>query len=155
MPTTVETVEEEQESRQHLSLEQRSRSVPYRQPYVVAVLFTLLFYLSLVGFLTTIVAFSIAPPELQRSAGYILAAMLPACGFFWVVAYFKRRKAACPLCKCTPFLDNLAHKHQKAYKVRPFNYGTTAIFNVVLTQRWRCMYCGTPFDILKSKVKPD
>lgn len=139
------------ETRQKLSLEQRSRSVPYKKPYVVAVLATLFFYLSLICFLTSAITFLLAPAELKRGAAYTLAAMLPVCAFFWTVAYFKRRKATCPLCKCTPFLDNLAHKHQKSFRVKPLNYGTTAVLNVVFTQRWRCMYCGTPFDLLKSK----
>lgn len=151
MPTAVQSSSRASETRQKLSLEQRARSVPYKRPFVVAVLATLIFYLGLIAFLTSIVTFAIAPVELKRGAAYTLAALLPLCAFFWTVAYFKRRKATCPLCKCTPFLDNLAHKHQKSYRIRPLNYGTTAILNVVFTQRWRCMYCGTPFDILKSK----
>ncbi len=144
-------MENQEESHRKLTLEQRSRSVPYRQPFVSAVLWTLVFYLAVIGFFTVIATFFLVPSEMRRTAAYLIAAMLPACGLLWTIAYFKRRKATCPLCKCTPFLDNLAHKHQKAFKVRPLNHGTTAIFNVVLAQRWRCMYCGTPFDILKTK----
>lgn len=149
MPTTAQPVE--REAPRKLTLEQRSRSVPYRRPFVIAVLFSLLFYLGLIAFLTSLVAFFLAPHEIRRSAAYVLVTILPVCAFLWGLSYLKRRKATCPLCKCTPFLDNLAHKHQKAFKVRPLNHGTTAIFNVVLAQRWRCMYCGTPFDILKTK----
>lgn len=151
MPTAVHSSSKANETRQKLSLEQRSRSIPYKRPFVVAVLATLIYYLSLIAFITSAVTFFVAPVELKRGAAYTLVALLPLCAFFWVVAYFKRRKANCPLCKCTPFLDNLAHKHQKSFRVKPFNYGTTAILNVVVSQRWRCMYCGTPFDILKSK----
>ena len=138
---------------QKLSLEQRARSVPYKKPFVFAVIATILFYLGLIAFITSLLTFFLAPVELKRGAAYTLVAMLPICGFLWTISYFKRRKATCPLCKCTPFLDNLAHKHQKSFRVKPFNYGTTAVFNVVFTQRWRCMYCGTPFDILKTKNK--
>lgn len=152
MPTTAQS-DNGGESRHKLSLEQRSRSVPYRRPYVIAVLSTLLFYFSLVAFFTSAVAFFLAPDELRRGAAYLFVGMLPVCALLWIISYFKRRKATCPLCKCTPFLDNLAHKHQKSYRVKPLNHGTTAVLNVVFTQRWRCMYCGTPFDILKTKNK--
>lgn len=141
----------EQETTRKLTLEQRCRSVPYRRPYVIAVLSTLAFWLSLAAFLTAGATFFLVPVEMRRTAAYLIAAMLPVCGLLWTVSYFKRRKATCPLCKCTPFLDNLAHKHQKAFKVMPLNHGATAVCNVVLTQRWRCMYCGTPFDLLKTK----
>ncbi|MBT8045349.1 MAG: hypothetical protein KJO79_10400, partial [Verrucomicrobiae bacterium] len=114
-------------SRQKLSLEQRARSVPYKRPFVVAVLAAVIFYLAVICFLTSVVTFFLAPMELKRGAAYTLVAMLPICAFFWVIAYFKRRKATCPLCKCTPFLDNLAHKHVKSFRVKPFNYGTTAV----------------------------
>ncbi|MCP5537803.1 MAG: hypothetical protein H7A51_16405 [Akkermansiaceae bacterium] len=151
MPSAVQTSGNARETRQKLSLEQRSRSIPYKRPFVVAVLATLLFYLGLIAFCTSVVTFFLAPIELRRGAAYTLVTLLPICGFLWTVAYFKRRKATCPLCKCTPFLDNLAHKHQKSFRVRPLNYGTTAVLNVMISQRWRCMYCGTPFDILKTK----
>ncbi len=139
------------EKRHKLTLEQRSRSVPYKKPFVSAVLASLFFYLSLICLLTCIVTFFMASPEQTRVTAFAMVGMLPVCAIFWIIAYFKRRKATCPLCKCTPFLDNLAHKHQKSFRVKPFNYGTTAVLNVVCCQRWRCMYCGTPFDLLKPK----
>ena len=132
-------------------MDHRSRSVPYKRVFVSAIIYTLVFYLCVIAFLTTLVAFAIVPKQSQQVAAYILVALLPICAFSWIIAYFKRRKATCPLCKCTPFLDNLAHKHQKAFRIKPLNYGTTAMLNVVFTQRWRCMYCGTPFDILKTR----
>ncbi|PID79855.1 hypothetical protein CSB20_08840 [bacterium DOLZORAL124_64_63] len=139
------------EKRQKLPLGQRARSVPCKRPFVVAVLATVVFYLGLVCFLTCAVVFAISPPEQVRSPAYAMIGMLPVCALLWAIAYFKLRKATCPLCKSTPFLDNLACKHQKSFRVKPFNYGTTAILNVVCCQRWRCMYCGTPFDLLKPK----
>lgn len=151
MPTALQSSSRAAETRKKLSMQQRARSVPYKRPFVVAVLASLIFYLSLIAFLTSVVYFAIAPVELNTGAAYTLAALLPMCGLFWTVAYFKRRNANCPLCKCTPFLDNMAHKHQKSFRIKPLNYGTTAVFNVVFTQCWRCMYCGSPFDILKSK----
>ncbi len=141
-------------SNRKLPIEQRARSVPYKRPFVVAILTMAAFHLGLIALLTSAVAFLVIPDEFKRGAAYTLVTLIPVCALFWVVSYLKRRKANCPLCKCTPFLDNFARKHQKAFRIRPLNYGTTAILNAVLTQRWRCMYCGTPFDILKSRKGP-
>lgn len=135
------------------NLGQRDRSVPYKKPFVIAVLSMLMFYLAMIGLTTAVVAFVISTKELQHRAAYIIAGLLGACVFFWIYAFLMRRKATCPLCKCTPLLDNLALKHQKAKKTWPLNYGNTAILSVLFNQRWRCMYCGTPFDILKNKLR--
>lgn len=151
MPHAVHSDDQKTMTSKKMSIEQRARSVPYKRAFVVAVITTLLFYLGIIALTTCVVIFFTAPAELKQGAGYTFALIMPAAAFFWVISYFKRRKATCPLCKCTPFLDNLAHKHQKSFRLRPLNYGTTAILNTVFTQRWRCMYCGTPFDLLKLK----
>jgi len=151
MPTSVHSDDQKTTTSKKMSIEQRARSVPYKHAFVVAVIATLLFYLGIIALITCAVAFFAVSKELKQGAGYTFAIILPVTAFFWVISYFKRRKATCPLCKCTPFLDNLAHKHQKSFRLRPLNYGTTAVLNAVFTQRWRCMYCGTPFDILKLK----
>ena len=137
------------------NLGQRDRSVPYKKTFVMAVLATLVFYLLLLSLLTAIVAFLLTSEELQRRTAHLIAGLLGMSAFTWVIAYLYRRKANCPLCKCTPLLDNLALKHQKAKKTWPFNYGNSAVLSVLFTQRLRCMYCGTPFDILKVKNKED
>lgn len=154
MSATAHKPEKPSGSNSQLSIEQRARSVPYKRSFVVAILTTAAFYLGLIALLTSSVAFFLVPDAFKRGAAYTLVILIPVCAFVWIVSYFKRRKATCPLCKCTPFLDNFARKHQKAFRTRPLNYGTTAVFNAVLTQRWRCMYCGTRFDILKSKKRP-
>ncbi|BDS08197.1 hypothetical protein NT6N_32370 [Oceaniferula spumae] len=135
------------------NLGQRDRSVPYKRPFVLAVLSTLAFYLSVIALLAGIIAFFLATKELQHRTAYVIAGLLIACAFTWLFAYLMRRRATCPLCKCTPLLDNLALKHEKSFKAWPMNYGHTAVLNIVFTQRWRCMYCGTPFDITKTKLR--
>ena len=135
------------------SRDSMARSVPYKKRFIVAVLFTLVFYLSVIALITAVVVFIYADPSLKKHSAELLIACLGACLVFWLIAYMKRRSTLCPLCKSTPFLDNLARKHGKAYRIKPFNYGTTAILNATCIQRWRCMYCGTSFDLLKSKKK--
>ena len=101
--------------------------------------------------ITSAVAFFYAAPEFKKRSAELIVASLGFCMLSWLIAYMKRRGTLCPLCKSTPFLDNLARKHDKAYRVKPFNYGTTAVLNAAVIQRWRCMYCGTSFDLLKTK----
>lgn len=135
------------------NLGQRDRSVPYKRPFVMAVLSMLAFYLAIIGLAASITSFAITTKDLQNRAAYVIAAFMGISIFCWIFAYLMRRKANCPLCKCTPLLDNMAFKHQKARKVWPLNYGNTAVLSILFKQRWRCMYCGTPFDILKNKLR--
>lgn len=151
MPTAATSSHKASKIRQKLSLEHRSRSVPYKKPFVLAVLASLLFYLGLIAFATSLLAFFLSPKEFQKGAADILVVMPPVCAVLWLSCYILRRRAMCPLCKSTPLLDNFSSKHAKAYKCVPLNYGTTAVLSIVFTQRMRCMYCGTPFDFLKAK----
>jgi len=148
MPTTQN---DPSKSRQKLSLGHRSRSVRHKRPFIIAVIASLLFYFGLIAFAASLFAFFSAPPQFKKSAAYILVAIPPICSLFWTIAYFKRRRALCPLCNSTPLLDNLASKHEKACRCKPLNYGTTAILSSIFRQRFRCMYCGTPFDFMKPK----
>ena len=40
--------------------------------------------------------------------------------------------------------------HQKAVRIFPLSHGTTATLFIIAIQKFRCMYCGTQFDILKT-----
>jgi hypothetical protein len=125
----------------------RSRSVHDKRPYNIAVLLTLLHYLCVIALLTSAVIFLMRPGK--ESVTPLVASVL-ASAFSWLVAYLKRRSARCPLCKGSPLVDTGASKHAKAYRLRPLNHGTTAVLNIIFLHRFRCMYCGTPFDLLKK-----
>lgn len=153
MSAAAKSSHQASKARQKLTLEHRARSVPHKKPFVFAVIATLLFYLGLIAFITGVFAFFNSPKELKQGAADILVAIPPVCGVLWMIAYIMRRRAICPLCRSTPLLDNLAHKHQKALRCKPFNFGTTAILSVLFTQHFRCMHCGTPFDLLKPKTE--
>ena len=62
----------------------------------------------------------------------------------------RRRSARCPLCKGSPLYDSGAVKHAKAHRMRPLNHGATAVLSILFLNRFRCMYCGTPYDMLKA-----
>ena len=39
--------------------------------------------------------------------------------------------------------------HQKATKIWPLNHGVSATLSIIATQKFRCMYCGTLYDLMK------
>ncbi|MDB4508295.1 hypothetical protein N9051_01795 [Akkermansiaceae bacterium] len=72
----------------------------------------------------------------------------------WFISLFKRRKARCPLCKGTSFLNTGAHVHEKATKLPLLNHGQSNMISTIFGQRFRSMYCGMPYDFLKPVTVP-
>jgi len=126
----------------------KARSIPpaYRRSYIVAVGFTCLHYLCLIGFGTSCVLFW---QYRNQETCYIMLGLLAAVIITWIISFFLRRSARCPLCKGTPLLNSGARVHRGAFRIRPFNHGTTATLNLLCCQRFRCMYCGSRYDMLK------
>ena len=134
-----------------LPFEKRARSVPFKKPFLRAALFGGLFYLLLIGIIAAIGVYL----KLQSGSSVkILLGLIAVAGFVWIIGLFKRRSACCPLCKGTPFLNTGAHLHEKAYKLPMLNHGNTNMVRTIFTQRFRCMYCGTPYDFLKPVTDP-
>jgi len=104
-------------------------------------------YLCLCAWITCMVMFIINPKE--PLASYFLIGSMVASVLTWIWAFFKRRAARCPLCKGTPLLNSGALPHGRAVRVPPFNYGVTATLSLLCTQEFRCMYCGSLYDLLK------
>lgn len=126
---------------------ERARSVPHKQPYVRAVFLSVLHYMGILAALTTLAVFFVNP---TRLATHVFVACLLFSGVTWLLAYLKRRGTHCPLCKGTPLVNTGALAHQKATRIRPFNHGVSATFSIIATQTFRCMYCGTAFDLMKT-----
>jgi hypothetical protein len=124
----------------------RARSIHNKQPFTVAVLFTLLHYLCLIGLVTCAVILILNPKP--ASVPPLVVALIASL-VTWLISYLRRRSARCPLCKGSPLLESGAVKHAKAYRLRPFNHGATAVLGILFLNRFRCMYCGTPYDLLK------
>ncbi len=125
----------------------RARSLHDKRPFHVAVFFTLIHYLCVIAFLTCTVILVLNPvPE----SVHIVVGSLAACLVSWLVSFFKRRSVRCPLCKGSPLLDGGASKHAKAFRVPPLNHGHTAVLGILFLQRFRCMYCGSAYDMLKK-----
>lgn len=126
----------------------RMRSVPYRTPFISAGLFGLFHYWGAFALLLAIPLFLFNPTQLAQRT-------LIGCVAFYIVSglasFLKRRKVLCPLCKGTPLLSTRAHTHPKAFRLFPLDHGTTATLALIFTQTFRCMFCGSRFDLLKPK----
>lgn len=125
---------------------ERARSVPHKQPFVRAVFLSAIHYMGILAALTTVVVFLLHPTHL---ATRVLIACIIFIGITWLLAFFKRRSTHCPLCKGTPLINSGALAHQKATKIWPFNHGVSATLSIIATQTFRCMYCGTAYDLMK------
>jgi hypothetical protein len=131
----------------------RARAVPYSKPFWSALFFFVLHVLALVA---TAAVFVLAFTDPNPMPPQMLVAGMSLSALTWMIAYFKRRSVRCPLCKGTPLINTGATPHERAWKILPFNYGISAILSISVTQRFCCMYCGTEFDLLKTKSrKPD
>lgn len=125
----------------------RARSMPSSRSFIVAVLVSALHYFGLVATVTALALFFIEPSQLATRvilAGIIFSA------FTWLLAFFKRRAAFCPLCKGTPLINSGALAHSKSVRIIPFNHGVSAVLSIIATQKFCCMYCGSDFDLLKT-----
>lgn len=125
----------------------RARSLPCSRPFTIAAIFSALFYMGVITTVTSLVLFFISPT--QMAVKVIMASMVFSV-VAWLLAFFKRRSAHCPLCKGTPLFNTGALAHSRATRLYPFNHGTTATMSIIATQTFRCMYCGSDFDLLKT-----
>lgn len=128
----------------------RARSLPSARPFRVAVFFSALHFMGLILAITSLVCFVSKPSDL---ASKFLIGAIAFSALSWFVAFFKRRSAYCPLCKGTPLVNSGARTHVRAWRLIPFNHGLTATLSILATQRFRCMYCGSDFDLLKPPTR--
>jgi len=124
----------------------RSRSVPHKRPFIGAMFWTLIHWFALFVFAATLVALAFSR---DLHTAYIAAGALVGAGLTWLIAFLTRSHARCPLCKGTPYLNTGAGTHSEAVRIPLLNHGTTAMLSTLFRLRFRCMYCGTPYDFLK------
>jgi len=124
-----------------------ARSLPFKQAYVAAMIVTFLHYMAVVATLT--LGFILIRTGAEGVAFWLLVALVTT-ALTWGIGFIFRRSAKCPLCKGTPLLDTRAAKHRKAVRIKPLNFGATALLHLTFSNRFRCMYCGTPFDLLRK-----
>ncbi len=125
---------------------------PFRKKIIGAVFAASFYYFGLAATLTALVMTLRSPtPE---SLGIFIGA-LSYTVFAWVLAFFLRRSAHCPRCKGTPMINSGAYPHPNAFRIPPLNHGITATLSVIAMQRFRCMDCGTSYDLLKPPATYD
>lgn len=125
----------------------RARSLPSSRPFNVAAFFSAMHYFGLITTATAFVLFFIEPSQLATK---VIVGGIAFSGFTWLIAFFKRRSAHCPLCKGTPMINSGALAHSRASRLYPLNHGVSATLSILATQTFRCMYCGSDFDLLKT-----
>lgn len=129
---------------------QRARSLPSARPFRVAVC---IFAIQVLGLIAALTGLAHLIREPSQAASRILLGGLAFSAAAWFIAFFKRRSARCPLCKGTPLVNSIARTHIRATRIRPFNHGVTAMLSILAIQKFRCMYCGTDFDLLKPPTR--
>ncbi len=125
----------------------RARSLPSSRPFNVAAFFAALQYM---GMITVVTAFLVMFHEPSQLAVRVIVGAIVFSAAMWLIAFFKRRSARCPLCKGSPLINSGARAHSRAKRVYPFNHGVSATLSILATQTFRCMYCGSDFDLLKT-----
>lgn len=125
----------------------RARSLPSSRPFNVAAFFSALHYLGCITTVTACVLFLLEPSKL---ATQVILGGIAFSVVTWLIAFFKRRSARCPLCKGTPLINSGALPHARATRIPPFNHGVSATLSIIATQTFRCMYCGSDYDLLKT-----
>jgi len=114
---------------------------------------TLLILVHYMGLIATVAAliFYIIDPVKVPYLFFVFAAVFSI--ITWLLACAKRRSALCPLCKGTPLINSGAHPHVRARQLSILNHGISAALSIMFTHKFRCMYCGTDFDLLKSRKR--
>lgn len=128
----------------------RHRSVPYRKAYYQATFWTILHLFCVFCTLASIVMFFLY----HKSANFgsfrrIIIVGAVSSIITLIISCSKRRSARCPLCIGTPLLNSGALAHKRSFALGPLNEGFTAVLCIACTQKFRCMYCGTRYDLLK------
>ena len=128
----------------------RARSLPSARPFRVTVFFSSVHYLCLIATATALTCFFLEPGE---AASRVLVAGTGLSVLTWFIAFLKRRNTLCPLCKGTPLLNGGARVHIRAKRFPPLNHGVSATLSILGHQTFRCMYCGSDFDLLKPRTR--
>jgi hypothetical protein len=136
-----------QESKAEADKIARRRSLPSAHHFRFAVTLSAIHFLCLIAMLTTAVLLAMHPTYWTST---VLIATMVATGATWFIALLKRRTTLCPLCRGTPLLESGARLHERARRIFPFPHGVSSVLSILFLQRFRCMYCGSDYDLLKD-----
>ncbi len=92
------------------------------------------------GLLSLGAAFIVDPAYGKYLIGFAVA-------FVVVLAlrWIQSSNVSCPLCHGRVLHGSKCHKHRDARRVGLFGYTSTLFVDIILSGKFTCMYCGTPF----------
>ena len=124
------------------------RSLPYKRPFIAVLVLDFLTLVAVLGAVTCGVL--LVTQGASRLMAHFCIGFLGLTALLSAIAYPVRRTAKCPLCRGAPLVDSGASKHGEASRIPLLSHGMTARVGLMMIQRFRCMYCGTPFDLHKK-----
>lgn len=125
----------------------KPRSLPRAGSYFKAVVVYGFHVLCLIATLTLAVFFI---RDGHEKAAVYLGVAIALSAFTGVLSFVIRRGTLCPLCRSTPLLGTSSSLHERARRLWPFTHAVSTILSIAFLQRFRCMHCGTDFDLLKE-----
>ena len=114
-------------------------------------LLALVQYLDPGGFNGAVTSIWFAVADSNQEALHLFLMFMSLSLIFWLMSYIKRKHTICTLCKGTPLLNSGSLVHVRAKRLPPLNHGTTALASIIFSQKYRCMFCGEDYDLLKKK----
>ncbi|MBK1790664.1 hypothetical protein [Persicirhabdus sediminis] len=125
----------------------QNRSVHRPKPFIKTARLCVTQYLFATAAITLLV-YTLAFPS---PATAIIALVCMVLFFaFWLLSNISSRSATCPLCRGKCLASSKASKHKKAYRLKPLSYAQTTALSIVFTNKWRCMHCGSVYDLKKK-----
>lgn len=85
----------------------------------------------------------------DRSYGVLFLAALGAYLMLWLVRFAMNRSLSCQLCHGPILHSKKCRKHRDARRFGPLGYSQSLILDATMHGRYTCMYCGTPFRLLR------
>jgi hypothetical protein len=81
----------------------------------------------------------------SKDYGLLFVFIAIALGILIAIRWIQSRAVSCPLCHGKILHGSKCHKHRDARRRGLFTYTSSLLMDVLLSGRFTCMYCGTPF----------
>lgn len=85
----------------------------------------------------------------DRSFGMLFLAALGGYLLLWLIRFVMGRTLSCQLCHGPILHSKKCRKHRDARRIGPLGYSQSVLLDATVHGRYTCMYCGTPFRLLR------
>ena len=85
----------------------------------------------------------------DRSYGMLFLVALGAYLVLWTFRFLMNRSLSCQLCHGPILQSRRCRKHRDAKRYGFLGYTQSILIDATLRGRYTCMYCGTPFRLLR------